>query len=137
MFLFMIFVHYVGGGGWTGGWGGGRDGTDNRAPRCGMNGPGFATRRGARNVLISPTLLVGGYRMLFPGVKRLERDGDHTKRRIEVYLNQPSSPATHFTGRITKNFVYYTYSETQLYFTYWYSKNTTTCFGPICGPSSG
>ena len=38
---------------------------------------------------------------------------------------------------ITKNFVYYTYSQTQLYFTQWYSKNTTTCFGPICGPSSG
>ena len=40
-------------------------------------------------------------------------------------------------GSITKNFVYYTYSQTQLYFTYKYSKNTTTCFSPICGLSSG
>ena len=38
---------------------------------------------------------------------------------------------------ITKNFVYYTHSRTQLYFTQQYSKNTTTCFGPICWPSSG
>ena len=38
---------------------------------------------------------------------------------------------------ITKNFLYYTYSRTQLYFTQQYSRNTTTCFGPICGPSSG
>jgi len=38
---------------------------------------------------------------------------------------------------ITKNIVYYTYSRTQLYFTQRYSKNTTTCFGPMCGPSSG
>ena len=30
----------------------------------------------------------------------------------------------------------YTYSRTELYFTS-YSRNTTTCFGPICGPSSG
>jgi len=37
----------------------------------------------------------------------------------------------------TKNFVYYTYSRTQLYFTQQCSRNTTTCFGPICGPSSG
>ena len=27
--------------------------------------------------------------------------------------------------------VYYTYSRTQLYFTQQYSRNTTTCFGPI------
>jgi len=40
-------------------------------------------------------------------------------------------------GSITKNFVYYTYSGTQLYFTQQYSRNTTTCFGPIGGPSSG
>ena len=40
-------------------------------------------------------------------------------------------------GSITKNIVYYTYSRTQLYFTQYYSRNTTTCFGPICGPSSG
>jgi len=32
----------------------------------------------------------------------------------------------------TKNFVYYTFSRTQLYFTQQYSRNTTTCFGPIC-----
>ena len=39
---------------------------------------------------------------------------------------------------ITKNlFVYYTCSLTQLYFTQQYSRDTTTCFGPICGPSSG
>ena len=29
-------------------------------------------------------------------------------------------------GSVTKNFVYYTYSQTQLYFTYQYSKNTIT-----------
>ena len=40
-------------------------------------------------------------------------------------------------GSITKNFVYYKYNRTQLYFTQQYSKYTTTCFGPICGPSSG
>jgi len=28
-------------------------------------------------------------------------------------------------------------SRTQLYFTQQYSRDTTTCFGPICGPSSG
>ena len=39
--------------------------------------------------------------------------------------------------QITKNIVYYTYSQTQLYFTQQYSSYTTTCFGPICGPSSG
>jgi len=33
--------------------------------------------------------------------------------------------------------VYYTFSRTQLYFTQQYSRDTTTCFGPICGPSSG
>jgi hypothetical protein len=38
---------------------------------------------------------------------------------------------------ITINIVYYTYSRTQLYFTQQYSRYTTTCFGPICGPSSG
>ena len=37
----------------------------------------------------------------------------------------------------TENFVYYTYSRTQLHFTQQYSRNTTTCFGPICGSSSG
>jgi hypothetical protein len=37
----------------------------------------------------------------------------------------------------TKNFVYYTYSRTQLYCPQQYSRNTTTCFGPICGPASG
>ena len=40
-------------------------------------------------------------------------------------------------GSITKNIVYYTYSRTQLYFTQQYSRNTTTCFGSICWPSSG
>ena len=40
-------------------------------------------------------------------------------------------------GSITKNFVYYTYSRTQLYFTQQYSRYTTTCFGPICGLFSG
>jgi len=34
-------------------------------------------------------------------------------------------------------FVYYTYSRTQLYFTQQYSTYRTTCFGTICGPSSG
>jgi len=38
---------------------------------------------------------------------------------------------------ITKNIVYYTYSRTQLYFSQHYSRNTTTRFGPTCGPSSG
>jgi len=33
--------------------------------------------------------------------------------------------------------VYYTYSRTQLYFTQQYSRNTATCFGLLCGPSSG
>ena len=33
--------------------------------------------------------------------------------------------------------LYYTYSRTQLYFTQQYSRNTTTCFGPICGSYSG
>jgi len=33
--------------------------------------------------------------------------------------------------------VYYTYSRTQLYFTQQYSRYRSTCFGPICGPSSG
>ena len=36
-----------------------------------------------------------------------------------------------------KNLVYYTFSPTQLYFTWQYCRDTTTCFGPICGPSSG
>ena len=48
------------------------------------------------------------------------------------------NPSFHgFVQSITKNIVYYTYSRTQLYFTYLYSKNITTCFGPICGASSG
>ena len=34
-------------------------------------------------------------------------------------------------------FVYYTYSRTQQHFIQQYSRNTTICFGPICGPSSG
>jgi len=38
---------------------------------------------------------------------------------------------------LTNNIVHYTYSQTQLYSTQQYSRNTTTCFGPICGPSSG
>jgi len=36
-----------------------------------------------------------------------------------------------------KNLVYYTVSWSHLYFTLKYSRNTTTCFGPMCGPSSG
>ena len=34
-------------------------------------------------------------------------------------------------------FVYYTYSRTQLYFTQQCNRYIITCFGPICGPSSG
>ena len=33
--------------------------------------------------------------------------------------------------------MYYTFSRTQLYFTQQYSRDTTTCFGHTCGPSSG
>jgi len=33
-------------------------------------------------------------------------------------------------------YVLHVQSNTQLYFTQQYSRNTTTCFGPICGPSS-
>ena len=46
-----------------------------------------------------------------------------------------SSPLCWFNNK--EFFVYYTYRRTQLYFTQQYSRNTTTCFSPICGPSSG
>ena len=40
-------------------------------------------------------------------------------------------------GSITKEYCVLHVQSNKLYFTQWYSKNTTTCFGPICWSSSG
>jgi len=58
----------------------------------------------------------------------------HDARSPERQFWSASSPLCWFNNK--EFFVCYTYSRTQLYFTYLYSRNTTTCFGPICGPSS-
>jgi len=52
-----------------------------------------------------------------------------------IFFLGASSPLRWFNN---KEFLCITqYSRTQLHFTQQYSRYTATCFGPICGPSSG
>jgi len=95
-----------------------------------------------------PHLLCSWYRAPLSGIQRPQRGGNHpplcrteVKESVVLKIYRQCEPSWLVIGAtlvcLTKNFVYYTYSRTQLYFTQQYSRNTTTCFGPICGLSSG